>query len=165
MNPLLPGPVQVQDVIQSIVKHHQSRTGFLGPPLVLFGMDEILKVSVPWQESIVHSLGKLQDDTPDFIFVPLVTSLSESELKMRLVTASGRVIRVNRFPFFLSEIFFFLQHITIPPLSPKAALNFFSISHLKRHPRFVHLVRECAGVPRHLQFLKCAIEVCVLSVE
>lgn len=90
-------------MIQCIVKHHDERNKntLLFPTLVLFGMDEILKVEAGRQEVILSKLGMLQEDQNGFIFIPLVTSLSQTEMETRVQTVSGRPLHV-RLPSFSS---------------------------------------------------------------
>lgn len=93
MKPLVPLELQIASVIECIVEHHRVKNAFKRPCLVLFGMDEILKVPRKRQKDILQKIASLQESS-SFVFVPFVTSLSQNELKLRVVTECGRDLEV-----------------------------------------------------------------------
>lgn len=101
MLPFVPYNMGLCSVIECIVAHHRIHNVLPQncKSLVLFGMDEILKIEVERQSEILNRLGALQQSLL-FAFVPLVTSLSQDELEMRVATVSGRPLEVGASAFF-----------------------------------------------------------------
>lgn len=95
LEPFVPAELSLKEVVTAIVQHYAHLNSLSYAPLVLFALDDFLKIeNRQMRHSVILLIANLQDWRKKFVFLPIVTTRVRSEVIRAIELPIYRSVKV-----------------------------------------------------------------------